>query len=128
MSSFTTSLIVSPTDNGKDWILQKEFTYHRGSKYSKHFISVPKGYSTDFASIPQFLFFLPYWAKFNKSPIIHDFCYTSHCVTRKEADDIFLEAMLVAFRNHKSGRFIARLEYLGVRCFGWLALKGKRIK
>lgn len=42
-------------------------------------------------------------------------------ITRKKADDVFLEAMLIDFRHHKSGKFIAYLEYWGVRRFAWLA-------
>lgn len=121
MSSFTSELIVSPMSDGKRWRLVRPFTYHIGSRDSRKFINVPKGFTMDFASIPKFLFFLPYWAKFNKSPVIHDWLYHTRKTTRKQADDIFYEAMLVAFRNHKSGRFIARAEYFAVRVFGCLS-------
>ena len=127
MSSFTTPLIVSPLPDGRRWKLFKEFTYHIGSEYSNKFIHVPAGFITDFASFPAFLWrglmwWLPYWAKYNKAPIVHDWIYQNHGnYTRKQADDIFLAAMLVSWRNKRLGKFIAYTEYYGVRGFSWLA-------
>ena len=48
-------------------------------------------------------------------------------VTRKYADVVFLEAMLVAWRKHPSGKAIAWMEYAGVRAFGWLAWRGPAV-
>lgn len=129
MSSFTTPLVVTPLPDGKYWRLLEEFDYHVGSKDSDVFVHVPKGFVTDFASIPRFLWFLPPWAKYNKAPVLHDCLYRTkklmgQTISRKRADSIFLEAMLVDFRCHKAiGVFIAYLEYFGVRCFAWLAWK-----
>ncbi len=50
MSSFTTLLVTSPLKNGRDWELQKSFSYHVGTRYSRDIIKVPKGFITDFAS------------------------------------------------------------------------------
>ena len=126
MSSFTSSLVVSPMSNGKDWRLVFPFTFHIGSKYSNKFVRVTKDFISDFASIPRFLWFLPYWAKFNKAPILHDWLYKTKKImgkpiTRKEADLVFLEAMLVDWRNHKSRHIMAFIEYRAVRIFGFLA-------
>ncbi len=131
MSSFTTPLIVSPTSNGRDWKLYRAFTYHLGTKYSRDKITVPAGFKTDFASIPNILFrflfwWLPWWAKFNKAPVLHDYLYQKKeimgkPITRKRADDVFLEAMLVEWRHHKSRCVLARLEYLAVRIFAFWA-------
>ncbi|MDD5353264.1 MAG: DUF1353 domain-containing protein [Candidatus Omnitrophica bacterium] len=127
MSSFTSELIVKPCVNGKDWILKRPFTYHVKSKFSRTYISVPKGFITDFASIPSIFFFLPKWAKFNKCPVLHDYLYQQGTIqdkdiTRKQADDIFYEAMLVEFRDKRFGKLIANLEYYTVRLvagFAW---------
>ncbi len=99
------------------------------------------------------MWWLPAWAKFSKPSPIHDQLYQTHYVeietgdvpgstlhklpqlvdgttsqpepvTRKRADDIFLQAMHVAWRKHRSGKAIARMEYIGVRVFGWLAWRG----
>jgi hypothetical protein len=130
MSSFTTPLSVSPLGDGVTWELLKPFVYHIGSKFSRHYIRVPTGFKTDFASVPKiFRFFLPEWAKFSKAPVLHDWLYRkpiivgkrTHEISRKEADKIFLEAMYVDWRNHKSRYFIAKIEYWAVRIFGGFA-------
>ena len=138
MSSFTTELEVSPQGNGGDWRLLKAFVYHVGSKFSRKYIRVPAGFITDFASIPRiFRFFLPEWAKYSKAPVLHDWLYQTNgkssnlpCTwenkhpyecTRKEADQIFLEAMLVDWQYHKSRHFVANLEYWAVRLCGGFA-------
>ena len=128
MSSFTSDLSVTLID-GKRWCLDRPFTYRIGSKFSRRFISVAKGFTTDFASIPKFiLWLLPWWAKFNKSAVLHDWLYKVRYImgkpiTRKQADDTWLEAMLIDFRSHKSGKLVAYLEYWAVRLFAWLAWK-----
>ena len=133
MSSFTSPLIVSPMHNGRNWRLERSFTYRIGKKYSRHFISVPKGFVTDFASIPKLFWLLPYWAKYNKSPVLHDWLYQSKQImgkpiTRKKADSIFLEAMLVEWRGHKLRCVIALVEYCMVRLFGEFAWYKRTIK
>ncbi len=127
MSSFTTELVATPLSNGRDWRLVRKFRYHIGSKYSRRIISVPKDFVTDFASVPRIFFFLPDWATYNKSPVLHDWLYrvkviNGELVTRKEADDIFYEAMLVSFRRYGiMGKIIAFIEYYAVRIAGGLA-------
>ena len=129
MSSFTSPLVVTPMPDGRTWRLERPFTYRIGSQHSRRFISVPCGFETDFASIPKFVFWLlPWWAKFNKAPILHDWLYHAQAImgkpiTRKEADDVFHEAMLIEFRHHGLGKLMAGIEYWGVRAFAWLAWK-----
>lgn len=133
MSSFTSALIVSPMPSGRRWELMRPFTYHIGSRNSRHIIKVPKGFETDFASIPKFLFFLPYWSKYNKSPVLHDWLYHSkkiqgEKISRKQVDDIFLEAMLTEWQYRRERHIVAWIEYLAVRMFGWLVWKRKTSK
>ncbi len=133
MSSFTSPLSVSPMPDGKRWKLTRPFTYRIGSKYSKRFVRVPIRFRTDFASIPKILRFLlfwwlPFWAKYSKAPVLHDWLYQKHqimgkTITRKEADDIFLEAMKLEWRLRKSRYFLAHLEYWAVRLFARFAWK-----
>lgn len=125
MSSFTSPLVVTPLSDGRDWKLVKGFVYHMGSKFSRHYIKVPAGFKTDFASVPRFLWFLPDWATYSKAPVLHDWLYKKHLMSRKGADEIFLEAMKVDWRNHKSRRWVAYLEYWAVRIFGWWAWQNK---
>ncbi len=118
MSSFTTPLIHELLPNGRDFKLYKSFTYHIGTKFSRHYIRVPKGFITDLASTPNFLWWwLPPFGKYTKAAVLHDFIYQTHCKTRKEADEIFKEAMVIG----GTPAWKVRLMYLGVRAFGWLS-------
>jgi len=118
MSSFTSPLVVTPMLDGRKWKLVHPFSYHIGSKNSKWIIKVPKGFETDFASVPQFLWFwLPYWGKYGKAAVLHDYVYQTHLTERSIADSIFYEAMLVGGTTH----WKAKLMYYGVRLFGWLS-------
>ena len=125
MSSFTSPLVVSPLSDGRRWRLVKPFTFHIGGQYSRHFISVPRDFLTDFASVPRFFWFLPDWATYSKAPVLHDWLYHQKTTTRKRADALFLEAMLIDWRHHRSRYFIAYMEYFAVRIFAWLAWKTK---
>ena len=118
MSSFTRPLVVTPKSDGRRWRLVKQFSYHIGSEHSRNVVTVPKDFVTDFASIPwMFWTFLPYWGKYGKAAVIHDFLYQTHRRTRKEADNIFYEAMLVSGTKE----WKATVMYWAVRVFGWLA-------
>ncbi len=120
MSSFTTPLVVSPMPDGRKWRLVKPFVYHVGSEHSRDIIKVKAGFITDFASIPWiFWSWLPSWGKYGKAAVLHDHCYQTQCKTRKEADDIFLEAMIVSGTK----KWKAKLMHKGVRWFGWLAYR-----
>jgi hypothetical protein len=71
---------------------------------------------------------MPLWWKYGKSPILHDYLYQYKGVgkyTRRESDQVFLESMLVDWREHRAGVLLANIEYFGVRCFGWLSWKRK---
>tara|TARA_Y100000310_G_scaffold338319_2_gene427632 strand:+ start:325 stop:702 length:378 start_codon:yes stop_codon:yes gene_type:complete len=94
MSSFTSHLVVSPLPDGRRWRLARPFTYHLGSKYSIDYINVPKGFVTDFASSPFFTWsIIPSWGRYGKAAVLHDFCYQTGWRTRKDADNLFREAM-----------------------------------
>lgn len=119
-SSFTTPLIVSPLPDGRKWRLFRQFTYHIGSRYSQRKITVPEGFVTDFASVPFFAWCLiPKWGKYGKAAVVHDYLYQYGALSRKQADEVFREAMgilgVVPWR-----RF---LMYWAVRLFGWAAYR-----
>lgn len=131
MSSFTSPLIVTPLDCGRRWRLYEPFQYHIGEMESGIKVLVPVGFTTDFASVPWvFWQLIPYWGKYGKAAVVHDYLYQAKLIivkkdglsfigrpSRKYADEIFYEAMLVG----GTARWKARLMYLGVRWFGWLA-------
>jgi len=118
MSSFTTPLVVSPLPDGRHWKLVFQFCYDVGNKDSGDRITVPVGFITDFASSPPPIWWLiPPWGKYGKAAVIHDYLYQLGIRTRKEADDIFRESMLVL----GVAPWRVSLMYWGVRIFGWLA-------
>lgn len=115
MSSFTKELIATPLDDGKTWVIREEFQYDVGAKGSGDSVIVPVGFVTDFASIPKiFWSLLPNWGPYGKAAIIHDYLYFSHNRSKKEADNIFYEGMLVL----NVPKWKASLIYQCVHLFG----------
>ena len=96
------------------YILTEDFEYQVG----KLLIRVPKGFVTDFASIPFFLWaILPPRGKYDEGAVVHDFLYSSkNCIgiNRKLADKIFKHIMKECGVNC----FYRNALYLGVRKFG----------
>ena len=83
---------------GKDrWLLLDPFSYVTMVRGYPQVIHVPRFYVTDLASIPNWArFVIPVNDYHRWAAIIHDFLYdsqASHNFTRKEADQIFQEAM-----------------------------------
>ena len=125
MSSFTTPLRVEANPDCKGWTLLEPFTYHVGYKESPLYITVPEGFVTDFASIPNpFRGILPQWGIYGKAAVLHDFLYATQKVSRLEADNLFLEAMC-ALRTPVWQRTVM---WLAVRAGGWLAWKKEGIE
>jgi len=99
------------------WINLEQFVYHVGSYPSKEIIIVPIGYITDFATVPRI-----FWTVISpvdrhaKAAVIHDFLYDyPECYSRKEIDEIFLEALNVL--DIKSWK--KNCLFYGVRLFSW---------
>lgn len=96
-SYFVTGLHVEQLAEKIDekWRLELPLVYY--SETLRRSISVPKGFVTDFASVPR----LPimYWlagGKANKAAVVHDFLYRQGSgVSRADADSVFVEAMEV---------------------------------
>lgn len=94
-------------------------------------IVIPKGFITDFASIPRaFWSILPPISPFYvKAAVIHDFIYTSQgklpnikrVYTRKDADLLFLEIMIL----ENAPTWKRNIMYAAVRAFGYFAWKSK---
>ncbi len=82
-----------PFVDGRHWIVRQPLTYTIG--ISTDSVTVPEGFVTDFASIPQVfqsiirqngLYLLP--------AVVHDYLYWKQTCTRTQADQIFLLAMI----------------------------------
>lgn len=118
MSSFTTPLIVSPLPDGRRWRLVFQFGYDVDHEGSSDRITVPAGFVTDFASSPPPVWWLiPPWGRYGKAAVVHDYLYLTKTRTRKDADDIFREAMIVL----RVAPVRVFLMYWAVRLFGWPA-------
>lgn len=125
MSKFTTSAILKILPNRKFEVVE-DFEYHIGELGSGATIEVPKGFVTDLASTPRFLWFIfsPI-DEYSKAAIVHDYLYqTKSEYSRRQVDNIFLEAMTVlnvpAYRKYPV--------WAAVRTFGWLFFNPKNPK
>lgn len=129
MNNFLGDLIAKQLPDGYHWELYEGFRFHVCHEDGEQFIEVPKGFVTDFASIPRGLWniYPPAAGKHSKPAVVHDWLYKkgmlltksggTRVVTRGEADAIFLEAMEVTGVSWLSRRII----YWGVRVGGWKA-------
>lgn len=86
--------------------------------YSEHLqreITVPKGFVTDFASVPRLpVAYLLAGGEANQAAVVHDYLYHSHLVPRADADAVFEEAMGVTGQPW----WRCKLMWAGVRMFG----------
>jgi hypothetical protein len=134
VGAFTSELTITHLSNSDThrcwrlWRLAEPLIYETGARGSGRVIAVSKGFVTDGASVPQFMWsFLPVWASWSRAGVIHDYlCVliagnTPHpeAPTRYHADRIFLEAM----ENLNVGWVQRRLLYLGVRLGAWLDVR-----
>lgn len=113
-SDFRTPLRLEYID-GRDWKIIQYFRYVSEDVLERAVV-VPRGFVTDFASIPRFLWrVLPPTGKYGKAAVIHDFLYRTEAgATRAQADAVFLEAM-----SDLGVGFLKRYAmYLAVRLFG----------
>jgi hypothetical protein len=74
MSSFTEKLVVSKS--GNTWTIEEPFFYKIGNENSQESVVVPKGFETDFASVPRvFWTIIPPDGKYTKAAVVHDYLY-----------------------------------------------------
>lgn len=126
MNGFMGDLVAKQLDDPRYWMIYIPFTYRVGDPNGDMFVNIPRGFVTDFASIPRGLWnvFPPATSKFSKAAVVHDVLYKRGWIergrhhvslTRKDCDDILKEAMEVAGVNWLSRQLI----YAGVRVGGW---------
>lgn len=102
-------------DDSGEWRLGTPLVYEAESG---ELITVPVGFITDLASIPQiFHSLIPVNGKHRLAAILHDYLFVIQDRTRSEVDALFLEAMEAA-----GVRLTQRwVMYLTVRAGGWRA-------
>jgi len=112
--------VLCPLEDRRNWLLVKDLVVEiEGGKK----LYIPAGSTTDFASIPRFLWniFPPYDKGYLIPSIVHDFFYRTGHGTRKRADKIFYRLML----KYGTPKWKALLFYLVVRIFGGKAWQGE---
>ena len=114
-------LLVKDLMNGK-FELVGDYVY----QIEEYSIRVPKGFITDYASIPRIFraIVLPY-GKHSGASVVHDYLYSKGCdlnIERKKADKIFLEIL----KEEGVNPILARLMYIAVRIFGKIRYKIKK--
>ena len=114
-------LILTPK-GFKTWELVEDFKVET----SKGVVTVPKGFVTDLASVPRFLWWIiPPFGRYTQAGVVHDWLTWSQFFTRKETDTIFSELMI----KYGTYKYKAKLMYRAVRTFGWIAWnRYKKIK
>ena len=114
-AKFLTPLRVDLEDeNAGTWRIAQPLRYQ--SAVAGRCIVVPKGFITDFASVPRLpIIYLAAGNTAHAPAVVHDWLYTSGELRRSIADAVFLEAMKAAG--------IAWLRrwamYAAVRAMGW---------
>ena len=106
--------LLLPFSDDKFFVLMRDLEYKIGETTLK--VTVPKGFVTDFASIPE-----PLWSfglspkgKYTQAAIVHDYLYWTQVCTRKQADNI----MLIAMKEHGVSKIKRTEIYSGVRIGG----------
>jgi hypothetical protein len=93
LTELEVTLIRGKSDGGRQmWRVDAPLIY--GSKVAEQTITVPKGFETDFSSVPRLpLAYLLTGDTAHEAAVVHDFLYVSKQTSKKIADDVFLEAM-----------------------------------
>ncbi len=111
--------VLKPFADNRDWVLMENLRYQIGQ--TSTVIVVPRGFVTDFASIPQafWSFGLSAHGRYSKAAIVHDYLYWTQGCSREQADNLLMIAMKES--SVDSGQRFAIFE--GVRLGGgqpWL--------
>jgi hypothetical protein len=112
-AEFVTKLDARFKEDGV-WVLNDVLAYH--SDVIDQTITVPKGFETDFASVPRLPFaYALFGGVAQEEAVIHDYLYRNRPdIPRAKADAVFFEAMCV--RGKKP--WVRYPMWWGVRIFG----------
>jgi hypothetical protein len=95
MSRFINLPHLVPYGDGINWCLLNDFQFEHKDGI---IITAPVKFITDFASIPRIFWEVlgPPWGKHGFGAITHDYLYYSQTTTKDYADEVLMEAMIVA--------------------------------
>jgi hypothetical protein len=111
--------------DGGNWMLQSPLIHEIG-KDGRYVVIVPRGFVTDFASIPQPVQVLrgvrPTTERYGVAAVVHDYLYWRQDCTREQSDRI----MALAMKEAGVSMLERTLIYEAVRQFGQSAWDGNR--
>lgn len=111
------------TGKANEFILTKEVRYY--SKKYDMWVLVPVGFATDFASLPAFArVFINRNGKSRPAAVVHDRLCVTQEVSRKRADQIFLEAL----KYCNVSAIVRYSMYAAVRAYGRALTTTRAIK
>ena len=104
---------VRPSGNNRAFVLLEPMTYMVGTTGIG--ITVPAGFVTDYATIPEWLWSLysPH-DQYSRAAIVHDYLYWSQLCTRPQADNLFM----IAMKESEVPQSTRQNVYAGVHLFG----------
>lgn len=71
------------------WKTDDEFTFFIGEIIDQKYITVPKGFLTDGATVPRFLWAIfPPWGVYGQAAVMHDYLCTTLSLTRNGVNPI----------------------------------------
>ncbi len=84
--------VIAPFGDSIHWVLVTPLRYRVGELQER--ITIPKGFVTDLASVPQiFWSVLPKTDKYMSAAILHDYLYWDQRCTQQQADALLKQAM-----------------------------------
>jgi len=111
--------------DGQNWMLQSPLIYQIG-KNPAHVVIVPRGFVTDFASIPQpfkaLRDLMPSTEHYGIPALVHDYLYWRQDCTREEADNI----MEIALKESGISLIERKVVHEGLRQFAQSAWDANR--
>ena len=116
LARFTDPIRAEFSNDGRSLTLLQGFYYYRKGAQENR-VEVPEGFISDGFSNFGLHFVVKRYGRGLKCAILHDYlCEQAHAgkISRKECDEIFLEAML---ETRSFSPFKARVIYLGVRIY-----------
>ena len=85
--------VVTPFEDQENWVLLQPLEYR--IKDINEIITVPRGFVTDFASVPRaFCHILTPHGKHSRAAIVHDYLYWTQGCSKAQADNIMRIAMI----------------------------------
>jgi hypothetical protein len=121
----STAPFVRAFADGANWMLQSPLVYQVGSNPA-YVVIVPRGFITDFASVPQPLRALrdlmPSTDRYGVPSLVHDYLYWRQDCTREQSDNI----MEIALKEAGVSLIERKVVREGLRQFGQSAWDGNR--